>query len=350
MKFSVIIPVYNVHAYLQRCVESVQQQTYKALEIILVDDGSTDGSGLLCDELVMQDSRIQVIHKANGGLSDARNAGLHAATGDYVLFLDSDDVWLLAEGLERINEALEKNPTDLLLFKRVNLYPVKSDTLSVADCRRSREYDYEKQFISTHSVEEVFTNLVRTQRFCMSACFQAIRRMFLTDNNIYFPLGMLSEDLDWSLHLWQHVHTLQALNIDMYGYWHRKGSISTTYSIRNLRCYDVMFTTWSQRLPQLNHCYAQTVAAYLASMYVSCLYQYGQIAAVNKKEARTIFKRHRTLLRYSLDKKARRAYVVHKFCGFYGMLWLFAGYGCLKRYMARNRRKLVKTTTHNRKV
>lgn len=90
-KVSVIIPIYNVQDYLHECVESIVQQTYKNLEIILVDDGSPDACPTLCDEWERKDNRIITIHKKNGGLSDARNAGLHKASGDYVLYVDSDD-------------------------------------------------------------------------------------------------------------------------------------------------------------------------------------------------------------------------------------------------------------------
>lgn len=88
---SVIVPVYNVEAYLERCVDSILKQTYKELEIILVDDGATDSSGELCDQLAKKDDRIIVIHKKNGGLSDARNAGIDASRGEYLSFIDSDD-------------------------------------------------------------------------------------------------------------------------------------------------------------------------------------------------------------------------------------------------------------------
>ena len=88
---SVVLPVYNVKNYIEKCVESVCNQTYRELEIILVDDGSTDGSGVLCDQLQKTDSRIKVIHKKNGGLSDARNAGTLQASGEYITYIDSDD-------------------------------------------------------------------------------------------------------------------------------------------------------------------------------------------------------------------------------------------------------------------
>ena len=90
-KISVIVPVYNVEQYLERCVDSIINQTYKNLEIILVNDGSTDNSGQLCDELAKKDDRIRVIHKKNGGLSDARNVGIDEAESELIGFIDSDD-------------------------------------------------------------------------------------------------------------------------------------------------------------------------------------------------------------------------------------------------------------------
>lgn len=88
---SVIVPIYNVEKYLARCVDSIVNQTYKDFELILVDDGSPDNSGKICDEYAKKDSRIKVVHKKNGGLSDARNAGMAVATGEYISFIDSDD-------------------------------------------------------------------------------------------------------------------------------------------------------------------------------------------------------------------------------------------------------------------
>ena len=92
-KISVIVPIYKVENYLNRCVESIRKQTYRNLEIILVDDGSPDACGEMCDRYAQEDSRIRVIHKENGGLSDARNAGIEVAAGEYIAFIDSDD-WI----------------------------------------------------------------------------------------------------------------------------------------------------------------------------------------------------------------------------------------------------------------
>lgn len=321
MKVSVIIPIYNVQPYLRRCVESVLLQTWREVEIILVDDGSTDGSASVCDNMASEDDRIKVIHKVNGGLSDARNAGLRSATGDHVAFLDADDVWLQKDGLEQMVSKLESNPADLLLFKRVDYYPN----------RQSHEKNFDVDYIGSHSAGEVFTRLVLSQRFNMSACFQLIRRRFLTDNNLWFPIGMLSEDVDWSLRLWQCATSVQAMNIEMYGYHHREGSITTTYTIRNLRCYDKMFSNWKDKIAKHNCVNSETIVAYLANLYVSCLYAYRQISVKDRQEAREILHRHVDLLDYAMTPKSLRARKIKRIAGEQGMIMILSLYGLLKR-------------------
>ena len=321
MKVSVIIPVYNVKQYLQRCVDSVSSQTYTDLEIVLVDDGSTDDSGKLCDELAEADSRIKVIHQSNGGLSDARNAGLRLATGDYVTFLDADDIWLLVNGLENMVDMSENSSADLLLFKRVDIY----------GNRQTMERDYDTQYIASHTAREVFRHLVLSQRFNMSACFQLIRRNLLVENCLWFPVGMLSEDVDWSLRLWQKVQTVLAVNMDMYGYWHRKGSITSTYSIRNLRCYDEMFRIWGEKIAQPDCINREAIGAFLANLYVSCLYAYQLIDSADRAEARQILHRHASLLKYAASPKSQRAKRLDMVLGETGMRVVMSIYGKLKR-------------------
>ena len=109
---SVIVPVYNVADYVEKCVKSIIKQTYNRIEIILVDDGSTDGSGEICDRLVQSDDRIHVLHKMNGGLSDARNAGIEQAKGDYYVFIDSDD-YVDGHMIEALYHALYVNRADI---------------------------------------------------------------------------------------------------------------------------------------------------------------------------------------------------------------------------------------------
>ena len=112
-KVTVIVPVYNVEPFLDECVQSILAQTYHNIEIVLIDDGSTDSSGKMCDELSLKDGRIVVIHKPNGGLSSARNAGMEAATGDYYVFVDSDDVISPSMIGDMVSKALEYD-TDIV--------------------------------------------------------------------------------------------------------------------------------------------------------------------------------------------------------------------------------------------
>lgn len=118
---SVIVPVYNVEQYLRKCLDSVISQTYTNLEIILVDDGSTDLGGRICDEYACQDNRITVIHKVNGGLGFARNSGLEICTGEYVMFVDSDD-WLAAEAVQVLYDRIVADGSELAIGKHIEIY------------------------------------------------------------------------------------------------------------------------------------------------------------------------------------------------------------------------------------
>lgn len=330
MKLSIIIPVYNVEQYLQSCVQSVVTQTYQDLQVILVNDGSTDSSGILCDQLAQQDSRIQVVHKTNGGLSDARNAGLCVATGEYVAFLDSDDVYLLNDGLEQLMALAHAEQPDVLLFQAVDVYPN----------HQSARKAYDEAWIAAHSGMEVFYQLVRTQSFNMSACFQIIRRELLEQHQIYFEKGLLSEDVDWSLCLWKYVQRGRAINLPMYGYQHREGSISTTYTIRNLRSYKHIFAKFVQLYNErivdaATELYWKTTMGYLAQMYTSCLYAYGQIDRKDKKEAYAILKRYATLLEHSISIKSKRVVLLKRYIGLCLTVEVFALYGKIRKMLKR---------------
>lgn len=118
---SVIVPVYKVERYLEQCLVSIVHQSYRHLEILLVDDGSPDNCPQLCDMWAQRDSRIHVIHKPNGGLSDARNAGLRQAHGDLVAFVDSDD-WLALDMIEKMTDAMLRNQADMVICQYVVAY------------------------------------------------------------------------------------------------------------------------------------------------------------------------------------------------------------------------------------
>jgi len=323
---SVVIPVYNVAPYLERCVQSALQQTYKNLEVILVDDGSTDGSGGLCDQLALADTRIRVIHQENKGLSEARNAGLRLATGEYVAFMDSDDEWLLNDGLEQlINNNNEGK--DLIVFKGVNIWK---------DGRRVPFGDYDLVHISQlPDTQSVFSHLVETQMFQMSACFILVRRKLLIDDELYFHSGLISEDVQWSLTLWQHIQSVCVTNIEFYGYYHHSNSISTTVSLRVYESYDKMFSYWKVQCD--NGCENSTaIRTYLSLLWVSISYVYYKLKTSEKTIAFNILRNHADLFSYANTSKSRRVANMLKVFGVKNTILFLGRYWQLRTWIKGN--------------
>ena len=214
MLISVIIPVYNVEEYLHYAIESLEKQTYKNFEIILVNDGSTDNSGELCDEYSEKYSNVRVFHKENGGLSDARNFGVKKAKGEFITFLDPDD-YLEAYSLELLAGIQEKHDCDIVStrVKATESYNVYSDYSLV-------EKDFENVTHMDNDVflEEAFYDKVVT----VSACGKLYRKSIL---EIPFPKGKIYEDLfvisDHVTRAQKIVHT----SLQIYNYYRRPGSI-----------------------------------------------------------------------------------------------------------------------------
>ena len=325
MKVSVVIPVYNVRLYLERCVQSVLRQTYKDLEIILVDDGSKDDSGKLCDQLALSDQRIRVIHQENQGLSGARNTGISQATGEYIIFLDSDDEWLLDNGLEVLMQKGDVG-SDLIIFKNVHIWHGHEKTVTA-------DYDIDR-ITALPDAKSVFSYLVESQQFRMSACFLLVRRMLLIDNEIYFPIGYISEDVFWSLHLWQCVKTVAFLNMDFYGYYHHENSISTTASLRVYESYDKIFSYWKEQC-DMGCKNAATIRIYLADMWVSRGYAYYQLKADEKPAALDILQRHVDLLQHASTPKSQRVAKMVQLLGTKTTLYLLGWYWQLRNQIKR---------------
>lgn len=215
MELSIIVPVYNVEKYLKRCVDSVLQQDYHDYEIILVDDGSTDSSGKICNSFCSQHpSSVRVIHKENGGLSSARNAGLNIATGDYIMFLDSDD-WIESGCLKKFVPLFAKN-FDLIMGRAWSIDD-KGHKKSKLPYRVLPGLYNEYTYVSKCLHDEMDIS------FC--APFYLYRKGYIEKNHLRFYEGIIHED-----ELWTPLALLKAKNIyvsDIYFYYHyiRKSSI-----------------------------------------------------------------------------------------------------------------------------
>ena len=226
--FSVIIPVYNVEKYLPQCVESVLTQSFENIEVILVDDGSPDNCPAICDEFANKDSRVRVIHKQNGGLSDARNYGIRAAQGEYLLFLDSDDYWGEQDALETVFSRIGQyeEPADMLMFQAQLIYP---DGTIIPD--RNGFPDH----FNDMTREESLIYMVENGLLIGSACSKVVKRSFLLENDLFFKVGIKSEDVHWIFRVAAAMPKYQYT--DQYFYMYRKGrpgSISTTVSFAHL--------------------------------------------------------------------------------------------------------------------
>lgn len=219
---SVIVPIYKVERYLNECVTSIVDQTYDKLEIILVDDGSPDNCPKLCDEWASRDARIKVIHKKNGGLSSARNAGLKVASGDFIMFVDSDDF-------------IEKTMASELLLA------IKTMKTDIACCEINRYED------GKYSLMEIFHSAIDSYTVTST---QFLEKLFLTEvscaswnklykrnilANVFFPDGIYNEDIVFLYNLLQNKKiTLSLINKALYNYRVTPNSVTTTFGKRNM--------------------------------------------------------------------------------------------------------------------
>ena len=180
---SVVVPVYNIEKYIRECVDSIRSQTYSLLEIWLIDDGSSDNSGAICDEYLKLDDRINVVHKANGGLSDARNCGIRNATGRWIAFIDGDD-WIHPQMLEFLySAAIEMNA-------------------DIACCRLEKFYDgsfidNKQSFAKSYKCYDKNEAIVRIPEIGQEACNKLYKKRIF--DNVTFPFGRFHED-EFTIH------------------------------------------------------------------------------------------------------------------------------------------------------
>ena len=211
-KISVIVPVYNVEQYLERCVDSIINQTYTNLEIILVNDGSTDNSGKLCDELAKKDERIRVIHKENGGLSDARNRGIEESESDLVGFIDSDD-YIDRDMYEILLKNLNNTDADLSMCA---LYDVYNNT---PEAQVTNKETWEL------SSEQAIKMVMEAKILSVTAVNKLYRKSLFSD--LKFEVGKIAEDAFIMIKLLDKCEKIVATNEKKYYYVHRENSITT---------------------------------------------------------------------------------------------------------------------------
>lgn len=267
MLFSFIVPIYNVENYIEKCIDSLINQTFRDIEIILVDDESPDNCPKICERYAKVDNRIKVIHKKNGGLSDARNAGLKIATGDYVIFVDSDD-YIDINTCKNFAFYAKKN-YDILIGEAVvenaklNLSHIKSDNIMTG--------------------EEYLLNAYRAGKAPMAVWLNVYRRKFLLNNNLKFKYGILHEDEEFTPRTFLNAKRVFCTNIIFYHYIIRDNSITTKEDKRKnandlyKTCCELEIIYGNIQKKELRNYLLDSLAVkYLNMFQVGKLYQYGE--------------------------------------------------------------------------
>lgn len=272
---SIIVPVYKVESYLDRCIKSIISQSYQNLEIILVDDGSPDQCPHMCDMWAQKDERIKVVHKQNGGLSDARNTGIHVASGTVIGFVDSDD-WL------------EKD------FCKMLLTIMNANKCDIVACKYRKRYFQDEIF----EIKETGSITILDRNQSMSALIEDDQVQQVVWNKLYrkeliegitFAVGKCHEDEFWSYQVIGASEHLGIVDYMGYNYYQRSDSImGSDFSIKRLDAIEAKL----QRQKYLERNFPMLREQGLANLYFSCMYT-GQLALrfVPRENRETIFKK-----------------------------------------------------------
>lgn len=255
---SVIVPVYKVEKYLGKCVDYLINQTYSNLEIILIDDGSPDGCPALCDAYAKRDKRIKVIHKENGGLSDARNEGMKIATGDYISFIDSDD-WIDTDAYQLMMDIMIRYDADIVEcnFNYVYEHEIKE-----------KQVNYSKKIFNT---EEALSNLISGRIFQSVVWNKIYKRKCMV--GIDFEIGKINEDEFWTYQVFARAKKIVFINKALYYYLQRNTSIMGNYSLKHLDNVEGMFN----RMCFMEKYYPSLHLISKLFFYRACIYHYQMI-------------------------------------------------------------------------
>jgi glycosyltransferase involved in cell wall biosynthesis len=223
LKVSIIVPIYKVEKYIHRCVDSILKQTYSNIEIILVNDGSPDNCGMIADKYKATDERIKVIHKENGGLSDARNHGMKEVTGKFTMFVDSDD-WLEVNMIENMVNCSFKYKADVV---QSAFYYAYEDKLLID--RRHYKTNCTPIILDNNTLMYELVINEKVKNFAWG-------KLYKTEiiKNVPFKIGVLFEDVFWAHKVMHKVNNFVILPLPMYNYYQRSDSIVANYTPRNL--------------------------------------------------------------------------------------------------------------------
>lgn len=318
---SVIIPIYNIEDFLPQCIDSVINQTYQELEIILVNDGSKDSSLEICRKYSERDHRIIIVDKENGGLADARNAGIYKATGEYIIFIDGDDFWYDESMLSNMSTSILNN-TDLIMF-----YFKRCDEKAENIWEAYPQID--EYYVNRFDYDEAVMYLLQHAVLEFSACTKLIKRQLIMDNQLFFQKGLYSEDIDWCFSLLLCAHSQYTYNLSDYIYRIRGNSI--TKSVGEKNCQDIYYIIckWAEKIKNgvISSEMKNALLGYLAYQFYILLGH-----ALNANCYKKIhFEKIAWLTQYSINYKTRLCQLLYRIFGRKLTAKVCAKYICSKR-------------------
>lgn len=221
MRFSIIVPVYNVELYIDRCLESIVSQDFSDYEVLLIDDGSTDSSSNICDKYAAMHNNFLVFHKENGGVSSARNLGLLSAKGEYIIFIDPDD-YIEKNSLFLIDKEILANKSDLIIYGTAK-HIIQDGTEKMVN-----NYDYNESVIINTGHNLGWKKYILSKRLIFNVCSEAFKRSIIKDNSIVFPPIKNGEDAFFSFNYLNYVNKISIIPYTLYHYMHIIGDSSAT--------------------------------------------------------------------------------------------------------------------------
>lgn len=311
MKLSVIIPIYNMEKYIEKCVDSILDQTYKDYEIILVNDGSVDKSSQIIGRYEKKYKRIKCIHKENGGLSDARNVGVRSANNDYILFIDSDDFINNKYAFEKIVNRLNNTECDVLNFGFEKYYDTQEVSKIYFD--KIKENMPNEVYKSNNS----FKYLIENSLYIASAWNKVIKRELFLQHNLYFKEGIYSEDIEWCARLALATDSFDFINENFYSYRQRESSISKNMSNKNIKDLKDSIITCCEYAMNLDEPQKEYFLNYVSYQYGTFLVCQGKASCNNEiKLYIDEMESYQYLLKYRINKKIKILYYLKSLIGY----------------------------------
>lgn len=306
--FSIVIPVYNIENYIAECTDTILKQSFGSFELILVDDGSKDGSYEVCNSIKNKDDRVKVIHQKNGGAASARNKGVDNASGEYVIFVDGDDKYGDLDAFQKIYNRIVSGNYDVVSFNRNFIYG--SGEVVEAD-------DYRQESDAETDIYDLVKYMLQNDCLYSAPWVFAIKRDFLKSNNLYFSLNMSVDDVDWVIRILDCHPKVYNMSDVLYTYRvGREGSITRS----------VNYESQIKYLNMLNDCisykyrdekFKQLILNYIAYQYVIFI-SWNQLIDDKAKRKELLSKETelKYLLKYDLMRQTRLAHKVSNIIGF----------------------------------